>query len=120
MSTPSADFSLIRYAQCWEDADVLVKGLDIQPGARCLSICSAVDNTLALLTRDPAQVLALDLSPIDLRVPDHRELLTERAPGFTLLMWDKGALAMHACPAGDFPAAVTYEVPFIKDQATAG
>lgn len=59
--------------------------------------------------------LALDLSPIDLRVPDHRELLTERAPGFTLLMWDKGALVMHACPAGDFPAAVTYEVPFIKD-----
>ena len=28
--------------------------------------------------------LALDLSPIDLRVPDHRELLTERAPGFML------------------------------------
>jgi len=61
--------------------------------------------------------LALDLSPIDLRVPDHRELLTERAPGFMLLVWDKGELVMHACPAGDFPAAVTYEVPFIKDEA---
>jgi Icc protein len=59
--------------------------------------------------------LALDLSPIDLRVPDHRELLTERAPGFTLLVWDKGEIVMHACPAGDFPAAVNYEVPFIKD-----
>ena len=61
--------------------------------------------------------LALDLSPIDLRVPDHRELLTERAPGFMLLVWDKGEMVMHACPAGDFPAAVTYEVPFIKDEA---
>ncbi|MEI7790119.1 MAG: phosphodiesterase [Alphaproteobacteria bacterium] len=61
--------------------------------------------------------LALDLSPIDLRVPDHRELLTERAPGFMLLVWDKSELVMHACPAGDFPAAVTYEVPFIKDEA---
>jgi hypothetical protein len=59
--------------------------------------------------------LALDLRPIDLRVPDHRELLTERAPGFMLMVWDQGELVMHACPAGDFPAAVTYEVPFIKD-----
>lgn len=59
--------------------------------------------------------LALDLRPIDLRVPDGRELLTERAPGYTLLVWNSGALAMHSCPAGKFPAAVTYEVPFIKD-----
>jgi Icc protein len=59
--------------------------------------------------------LALDLRPIDLRVPDHRELLTERAPGFMLMVWNNGELVMHACPAGDFPAAVTYEVPFIKD-----
>jgi hypothetical protein len=32
-----------------------------------------------------------------------------------LMVWDQGELVMHACPAGDFPAAVTYEVPFIKD-----
>jgi 3',5'-cyclic-AMP phosphodiesterase len=59
--------------------------------------------------------LALDLRPIDLRAPDGRELLTERAPGYTLLVWNNGALAMHSCPAGKFPAAVTYDVPFIKD-----
>ena len=59
--------------------------------------------------------LALDLRPIDLRVPDGRELLTERAPGYTLLVWNKGSLALHSCPAGNFPAAVTYQVPFIKD-----
>ena len=37
-----ADFrSIIRYAQCWEDADILMAGLDIQPGNVCLSIASA-------------------------------------------------------------------------------
>jgi Icc protein len=59
--------------------------------------------------------LALDLRPIDLRVPDGRELLTERAPGYTLLVWNKGSLALHSCPAGNFPTAVTYQVPFVKD-----
>src|ERR1700676_1705624 len=74
-----ADFSGIRYAQCWEDADVLVEGLDIQPGDVCLSIASAGDNSLALLTRRPARVIALDLSPaqlacVELRVAAYREL----------------------------------------------
>lgn len=80
-----ADFSRIRYAQCWEDADVLVAGLDPAPGARVVSISSAGDNTLALLTRAPARVVALDLNPaqlacLELRVAayrrlDHAELL---------------------------------------------
>ena len=61
--------------------------------------------------------LALDLRPIDLRVPDGRELLTERAPGYSLLVWNNGTLAVHSCPAGSYPAAVTYDVPFIKDEA---
>src|SRR5262245_38271271 len=72
-----ADFSAIRYAQCWEDADILVEGLDVQPGDVCLSIASAGDNALALLTRRPARVIALDLSRaqlscVALRVADYR------------------------------------------------
>src|SRR6476646_3842988 len=75
----NADFSDIRYAQCWEDADVLLEGLDVQPGDVCLSIASAGDNALALLTRDPARVVALDLSPaqlacLELRVGAYRNL----------------------------------------------
>src|SRR4029434_2763681 len=58
-----ADFSQIRYAQCWEDADVLLEALAIQPGEVCLSIGSAGDNTLALLAREPARVIAVDLNP---------------------------------------------------------
>src|SRR5204862_1212333 len=74
-----ADFSGIRYAQCWEDADVLVEGLDVQPGDVCLSIASAGDNSLALLTRNPDRVIALDLSPaqlacLELRIAAYREL----------------------------------------------
>lgn len=74
-----ADFSQIRYAQCWEDADVLLKGLDVRPGNVCLSICSAGDNTLSLLTGDPARVIALDLSPaqvacLQLRISAYRTL----------------------------------------------
>src|SRR3954453_13410596 len=74
-----ADFSGIRYAQCWEDADVLLGGLDVHPGDVCLSIASAGDNSLALLTRQPARVIALDLSLaqlacVELRVAAYREL----------------------------------------------
>ncbi|MFZ5556110.1 MAG: DUF3419 family protein [Pseudomonadota bacterium] len=74
-----ADFGQIRYAQCWEDADVLVEGLAIQPGDTCLSIASAGDNSLALLVADPARVIALDLSPaqlacLELRVAAFRAL----------------------------------------------
>lgn len=58
-----ADFSRIRYAQCWEDADVLLKGLDIKPGEICLSVASAGDNTLSLLSASPAKVIAVDLNP---------------------------------------------------------
>ena len=74
-----ADFSAIRYAQVWEDADVLLAGLDIQPGDVCVSIASAGDNALALLTKDPSRVIALDLSPaqlscLELRVAAYKTL----------------------------------------------
>lgn len=76
---PPADFSSIRYAQVWEDADVLLEGLDVQPGDACLSIASAGDNTLALLVRDPERVVAVDLSfaqlaCLELRIAAYRTL----------------------------------------------
>ncbi len=61
-----ADFSRIRYAQVWEDADILVESLAIGPESVCLSIASAGDNALALLTRSPKKVVALDLNPAQL------------------------------------------------------
>ncbi len=74
-----ADFSSIRYAQCWEDADVLLDALCIQPQSTCLSIASAGDNALAMLSKGPAKVIALDINPaqlaaLELRVAAFREL----------------------------------------------
>ena len=74
-----ADFSLIRYAQCWEDADVLLEALAVKPGDSCLSIGSAGDNALSLLTCQPERVVVIDLNPsqlacLELRVAAYREL----------------------------------------------
>jgi S-adenosylmethionine-diacylglycerol 3-amino-3-carboxypropyl transferase len=71
------DFSGIRYAQCWEDADVLLEGLDIRPHHVCLSIASAGDNVMAMVSRGPDRVIALDLSQaqiacLELRVASYR------------------------------------------------
>jgi S-adenosylmethionine-diacylglycerol 3-amino-3-carboxypropyl transferase len=73
-----ADFSEIRYAQVWEDADVLLAALEPKPGHTVLSIASAGDNALALVSRG-ARVIALDLNPaqlacLELRVAAYREL----------------------------------------------
>src|SRR6185503_2469857 len=75
----SADFSIIRYAQVWEDADVLLDALDIQSGDTCLSIASAGDNALAMLAKNPHRVVAIDLSSaqlacLELRVAAYRKL----------------------------------------------
>jgi len=74
-----ADFSQIRYAQCWEDADILLKALEVQPGDICLSIGSAGDNALSLLARRPERVIAVDLNPsqlacLELRVAAYHRL----------------------------------------------
>jgi S-adenosylmethionine-diacylglycerol 3-amino-3-carboxypropyl transferase len=72
-------FADIRYAQCWEDADVLLEALQVRPGGFYVSIASAGDNVMALLSRGPRRVLALDVSPaqiacVALRAAAYREL----------------------------------------------
>ena len=74
-----ASFDLIRYAQCWEDADILLEALNIQEGDICLSMASAGDNSLAMLAKNPEKVIALDLSKaqlacLELRVAAYRRL----------------------------------------------
>jgi len=61
-----AGFSFVRYAQCWEDSDIVLEAMKIKPGDTCLSIASAGDNSLALLIRNPHKVIALDLNPAQL------------------------------------------------------
>jgi S-adenosylmethionine-diacylglycerol 3-amino-3-carboxypropyl transferase len=62
-----AAFDFVRYGAVWEDADVLCAALGATArGGRVLSIASAGDNALALLTLDPAEVVATDLSAAQL------------------------------------------------------
>ncbi len=75
-----AAFDEIRYGSVWEDADVLCEALGPSvAGGRILSIASAGDNVLAMLTLDPAEVVAADLSSaqlaaLALRMAAFREL----------------------------------------------
>lgn len=56
-----AEFSAIRYANCWEDSEILCEAMEPTAGKRLLSIASAGDNSLALLA-EGAEVVACDLS----------------------------------------------------------
>ena len=60
------DLSAIRYANCWEDADLLVSRLGDVRGRRVLSICSGGENSLSLLFSDPGQLVVVDKSPAQL------------------------------------------------------
>ncbi len=81
-----ARFDLVRYANVWEDAEVLRDALAPAPGKRILSIASAGDNAFALLAAG-AEVVAADLSPaqlalIELKRAAIRRLSHEEALAF--------------------------------------
>lgn len=74
-----AAFDGVRYANCWEDASLLLRGFEPLRGRRMVSICSAGDNTLALLLLDPSEVVAVDigaaqLACLHLRIAAFRKL----------------------------------------------
>ena len=63
-----ADFTAIRYAQCWEDSRLLTEAL-LPAGRACLSIGSAGDNSFALLAAGARSVTARsEENPCDLCV----------------------------------------------------
>lgn len=68
-----ASFNIMRYAQCWEDADVLIKSLNINKEDVCLSIASAGENSLSLLSESPKKVIAIDMNPIQLYAVELRK-----------------------------------------------
>ena len=57
-----AKFDIIRYAQVWEDAEVLIEGLDINENDNILSIASAGENAISMLIKNPNKVYAIDLN----------------------------------------------------------
>ena len=57
-----------RYANCWEDADLLTQALAIQQGDKVLSIGSAGDNSFSLLQNNPEIVVAVDVNLVQLNL----------------------------------------------------
>ncbi|MCB9426148.1 MAG: DUF3419 family protein [Flavobacteriales bacterium] len=64
----------IRYANCWEDADLLLDSLDIKPTDKILSIASAGDNSFSLLTKNPKLVLAVDINAVQLHLVELKKV----------------------------------------------
>ena len=57
-----AKFDILRYAQVWEDTDILLQALDIHENDNILSIASAGENAISMLIKNPNKVFAIDLS----------------------------------------------------------
>ena len=72
-----ASFDLIRYANSWEDADLLCAALKPAPGKRILSIASAGDNAFAMLA-EGAHVVAVDLSPAQLALVELKKVAIQK------------------------------------------
>lgn len=68
------DFTYIRYANCWEDAGMLLRNTKPLAGERILSIASGGDNSLAFLAFDPAEVVAFDLNPAQLYLTELKQV----------------------------------------------
>lgn len=83
-----AAFDRIRYSSVWEDADPVCEALaPTVEGGRILSVASAGDNVLALLTLNPEEIVAVDLSAaqlacLELRMAAFQELDHASLMGF--------------------------------------
>jgi 3',5'-cyclic-AMP phosphodiesterase len=98
-------------------ADVLI-GRDQVKVLMCGHIHRAFNGLFAgrMVAAAPATSiqLTLDLTEVDMEVPDGREILVEEPPAFALLMSNGPDLTTHVCLAGDYTPAVTYNFPFRK------
>lgn len=74
-----ARFDLVRYANCWEDAAILVEALTPAPGKRILSIASAGDNSFSLVAGGAA-VVAADLSKPQLSLVELKRAAIQLLP----------------------------------------
>ena len=59
-------FSMIRYANVWEDTDIALDGLGVKAGQTGAVICSGGDNVLAMLIRSPKKIYAFDVNKTQL------------------------------------------------------
>jgi S-adenosylmethionine-diacylglycerol 3-amino-3-carboxypropyl transferase len=63
-----ANFDKIRYSQVWEDADILLKAMNIKEEGTYIGIASAGDNLFAMLSQNPKAVVGIDLNVTQLHL----------------------------------------------------
>lgn len=71
------DFDFIRYANCWEDADVMLEALGTIEDEKVISIASAGDNCFSLLTKNPKTVIAVDVSRSQLALVELKKIMIQ-------------------------------------------
>lgn len=64
----NVDFEFVRYANCWEDPEILLEAFDIKPEDQIVSIASGGDNCFSLASAGPKRVLSIDVSKVQLYV----------------------------------------------------
>jgi S-adenosylmethionine-diacylglycerol 3-amino-3-carboxypropyl transferase len=88
----------IRYSLVWEDSTTLYAGLGIRPTDTVLVIASAGCNALNALLRNPRQVVAIDLNPVQnkLLALKRHVILHHEHPVLRGLMGFEGPAAVRA------------------------
>jgi S-adenosylmethionine-diacylglycerol 3-amino-3-carboxypropyl transferase len=71
-------FDFIRYGNCWEDAGLLLHALRGRSDDRIAIVSSAGDNALALLSANPKEVLAFDISMPQLYLSELKQVAFSR------------------------------------------
>lgn len=71
-------FNLIRYSNCWEDADILLEALSISKGAKILSVAAAGDNSFSMLITEPELLVAMDINPIQLHLVELKKEIIKK------------------------------------------
>lgn len=74
----NVNFDSIRYANVWEDAEMLINNGGKMEGKRILSIASAGDNSLSMLAENPKEVVAIDVSHVQLYLTELKALAIKK------------------------------------------
>ena len=86
------DKETIKFSVVWEDYATVQKGLQIQPGARVLSICSAGDNVFNLLHENPREIVAVDLSSQQIALAQLKAEVIKKVPQEHIVSLFEGTL----------------------------
>lgn len=103
MSDP---FSILRYANCWEDTDIMLEALQIRENETGLSVASGGDNTLAMLIKRPRKIYAFDLNPTQLYCTELKIACLRRLPYEQTLAF----LGLADCDRSGIYAAIRQEL----------